>query len=147
VTPRPRPLAGRVVLVVGAGDRATRDVARRLGALGASIVSADPSVREAATTAGLVAAGAGTARVVEEASPPLLGAALLRAATAALSAPTDALVAEATFTDRAAASAAADALAAAMGASARVVVVDAAPAGGSKEQAARIAEAFLAGGR
>jgi hypothetical protein len=87
-------------------------------------------------------------RVVEEAAPPLLGAALVRAARAALgpTAPplTDVVVADAVFATPAAADAAVADLRAALPAGTGVHRAERAPADGPKAAGRRLADGLLA---
>lgn len=89
---KPRPLARRVVLVVGADDSATRRTALHVAAQGARLVVTGSDAPEVLITAGLVAASGGTARVLD-ARPDLDADALLAAAARELAPVTDALVA------------------------------------------------------
>ncbi len=82
------------MLVVGAEDSATRQVALHLAARGAALIVAGRDRHEVLVTAGLAAASGGTTRVVETPAPPLEGEALVDAATNVLARPTDALVCE-----------------------------------------------------
>jgi NAD(P)-dependent dehydrogenase (short-subunit alcohol dehydrogenase family) len=142
VTVRHRALRGRVFLVLGAGERTARATALRLSAHGAAIVAAGPHPHDVVTTAGLVAASGGVARVIEARCPPLPVAELLVAAAAALEPPTDAVVCPRAFASPAAAAEAARDLAAALPASAGVHLLDAdAPIG---PEAERVSELFLA---
>lgn len=145
MTARKRPLAGRVVLVVGAGDPVARAISLHLAALGASVILAAPRPEDSVETAGFVAAQGGIARVVESPSPPLLGADLLRAASDALAPPTDAAFASSAFASRDAASAALAALAALLPSGAVAVLADDHPAPSARAAAERMAPLFLAG--
>jgi hypothetical protein len=134
-----------VVLVVGAGERTARATALRLAAHGAAVVAAGPHPDDVVTTAGLVAASGGVARVIEAPAPPLLGADLLASAAGALEPPTDAVVSPRAFASDAEASEAARALAAALPPGAGVHLLDPdAPIG---PEAERVAELFLAARR
>lgn len=136
-----RPLAGRTVLVVGASDPVGSSAALHVAARGADVIVADPDVPSAILVAGLIAATGSVGRVLEVAAPPLAGAALARAATAALRAPTDAVLAALAFGDAAALEAARAALVAALP-GARVLTGERAPADGAKAGGRRIADAL-----
>jgi hypothetical protein len=138
-----RPLEGRVVLVVGAGDRCAQAVALHLSARGASVVVAGPVLAPVVLTAGLVAAQGGTVRVVEEPAPPLHGRALVHAATQALAAVTDVVVSPDAFPSRTAALAEARDLAAGLALGAVATVVDVPTAGGERTAAERVVARFL----
>jgi hypothetical protein len=140
---RAGPLRGRVVLVVGAGDRLAQAVALHLAARGAAVVAAGPALPALLVTAGLVATQGGTVRVVEEPAPPAGGAALLGAAAEALAAPTDVVVSPDAFATRAAAAAATRDLASALGPGAVAIVLDVPIAGGERAAAERVALRFL----
>ncbi len=142
--PDKKPLRDRVVLVLGAGDLATRTLALHAAARGAAIVCAGPVLAPVLETAGLAAATGGTARVIEAPAPPLLGLALARAAATVLAAPTDAMIAEAAFGSPTAARAAASALGAVLASGAQVWLVPHKPDGGSKEYARRSLDAWIA---
>jgi hypothetical protein len=134
------------VLLVGAGDPAARVAALFLTARGAALLAAAPRLDDALAAAGLAAATGATARVIEEASPPLGGRALLERAREVLSAPTDALLAVSAFPDAGAADRAAAALARELP-NGLVVRVEARPEGGAKAHAARLLDRFLAAAR
>lgn len=142
--PDRKPLRDRVILVVGAGDLATRTLALHAAARGASLVCAGPVLGPVLETAGLAAATGGTARVIEAPAPPLLGLALARAAASVLAAPTDAMIAEAAFDGPASAHAAGAALAAVLTSGAQLWLVPTKPDGGSKEYARRSLDAWIA---
>ena len=144
---RRRPLEGRVVLVLGAGDPVGEAAALHASALGASIVVAGPRLGPVVATAGLVAATRGTVRVVEAPSPPLLDAALLAVAAAALAPVTDALVAAGAMPDLDAARRAADDLRRALPDGARVELLDARPADGPRRAAERAVGAWVSAAR
>ena len=97
MTPRHRPLAGRVLLVVGAGDPVAREVALRASALGAEVIAAGPALAPVVVTAGMIAASGAVVRVVEAPSPPLLGDPLLCVARETLAPVTHAAVAASAF--------------------------------------------------
>lgn len=143
-----RPLAGRTLLVVGAADPVASSAALHAAARGAAVVAAGPDVPKVILTAGLIAATGATGRVVEEAAPPLLGAALVRAAVAALGPAatpiTDVVVADAVFATPAAAAAAGAELIAALPPGAHLHRAEAAPADGPKAAGRRIADGLLA---
>jgi NAD(P)-dependent dehydrogenase (short-subunit alcohol dehydrogenase family) len=136
------PLRGRVVLVLGAGDRAGQAAALHLSALGAALLVAGPDLGAIVTTAGLIAAAGGTVRVVEEACPPLPIADAYRLATDALEPPSDAVLSAASFTTASAAKAAFDTLRAHLPAGATVVLLSDVPAGDERAAAERLAAAF-----
>jgi NAD(P)-dependent dehydrogenase (short-subunit alcohol dehydrogenase family) len=136
------PLRGRVVLVLGAGDRAGQAAALHLSALGAALLFAGPELGAIVTTAGLIAAAGGTVRVVEEACPPLPIADAHRLASEALEPPSDAVVSAASFTSAAAAKTAFDTLRAHLPAGATVVLLGDVPAGDERAAAQEVAAAF-----
>lgn len=144
MTARRRPLEGRVVLLLGAGDPVAEAAALHASALGAAIVAAGPRLGPVVATAGLVAATRGTVRVVEAPAPPLLGEALLAAAGAALSPVSDVLVASGAFPDLDAARRAADGLRAHLPETARVELLDARPPDGPRRAAERAVGAWAA---
>ncbi len=137
-----RPLTGRTILVIGADDEPTRRTALQLAARGAALVIAGRDHAKVLVAAGYAASSGGMTRVIEEASPPLLGEALLERATAALRRPTDVVVAEAVFTLPAEAAAAADEIRALLGASAHAIVVPLRPPGGSRAFAESVSMKF-----
>lgn len=143
-----RPLSGRTVLVLGAADPVAQSAALHVAARGATVVAAGPDVPSVILTAGLIAATGAVGRVIEEAAPPLLGAALVRAAAVALghAAPalTDVIVAEALFATPASLDAAVATLTAVLPAEARVFRAERTPADGPKAAGRRIADALLA---
>lgn len=139
-----KPLLDRVVLVLGAGDPATRTLALHAAALGAALVCAGPVLPPVLETAGLAAATGGTARVIESPAPPLGGLDLARAATGVLAPPTDAVIGEAAFASPAAAQAAAASISAVLARGARVLLVPERPDGGSKAHATRVLDAWIA---
>lgn len=143
-----RPLAGRTVLVLGAADPVASSAALHAAARGAAVVAAGPDVPQVILTAGLIAATGAVGRVVEEAAPPLLGAALVRAATAALGPAagpiTDVVIAAALFSTPASAQAATADLVAALPPGTRVHAAEAAPVDGPKAAGRRIADGLLA---
>ena len=124
MTPPKQPLRGRVVLVVGAGDRLAQRASLHLAGRGAAVVAAGPSLDEVIVTAGLVAAAGGTARVIEVPVPPLLGSDLIRRAMEAFEPPTDAVVSCSAFRTAADAWAAAHDLSAHLLPGARVAVLE-----------------------
>jgi hypothetical protein len=132
-----------VVLVVGAGGPVARAAALRLAASGAAVVAAGPELAPVVETAGHVAAAGGVVRVLEERAPPLSGDALVRAATAALEPPTDAVVSPEAYEDAGGAAAEAKALREALAPTA--VVLALAPEVGAPAEAERVASAFLRG--
>jgi hypothetical protein len=143
---RPTPLAGRTVLVLGAGDPTAQRLALHLAARGAAIVVAGPVLAPLLVAAGLVAATRAVARVVEAAAPPLVGASLLAAARDAVgpgTTVTDAVVAESAFASLDTAREAAAELTRELPSDARVVVVEARPVAGSKAAADRHAADWL----
>lgn len=143
-SPNRRPLRDRVILVVGAGDPATRTMALHAAAHGAALVCAGPVLPPVLQTAGLAAASGGTVRVIETPAPPLGGLDLARAAAAALAPPTDAFLAETAFASSFEAHAEAAALSAVLASGARVLVVPARPEGGAKAYAASTLDAWIA---
>jgi NAD(P)-dependent dehydrogenase (short-subunit alcohol dehydrogenase family) len=132
-----RPLRGRIVLVVGADDPATRRTALHLAARGASLIVAGRDRDEVLATAGLGAASGATIRVIEAPSPPLDGHALIDLATQVLAAPTDVLVA-------AAIGPVAASVAEALGVRALACVVPSRPPGGERVFAAATCATFEA---
>jgi hypothetical protein len=132
-----------VVLVLGAGGRVARAVALRLSAHGAAVLAAGPDIHEVVTTAGLVAAQGGVARVVEAPAPPLLGRDLVASAGATLEPPSDAVVSPEAFRAREEAAAQARVLEGLLPPGAHVVVLD--PERGAGE-AERVAGLFLPAG-
>lgn len=139
-----RPLRGRVVLVVGAGDPAAQAVALHLSALGAALIAAGPDLDPVLATAGLAAASGSIARVIEAKSPPLLGAELIARATEALEPPTDVIAAASAFSPSSLAAAAVEALLRLLRPGAQGVVVEAAPPAGRKAFAEAVAARFVA---
>jgi NAD(P)-dependent dehydrogenase (short-subunit alcohol dehydrogenase family) len=140
-----RPLTGRTILVVGAEDEPTRRTALQLAARGAALVIAGRDHAKVLVAAGYAASSGGMTRVIEEASPPLLGDALLERATAALRRPTDVVVAEAVFAVAADAANAAEELRSLLGATARTIVVPTKPPGGSRAFAEGVSAQFERG--
>lgn len=140
-----RPLTGRTILVVGADDETARRTALHLAARGAALIFAGRDHGKVLVAAGYAASSGGMTRVIEEASPPLLGAALLERATAALRRPTDVVVAEAVFAAPADATVAADEFRALLGATAHTIVVPTRPTGGSRAFAESVSAQFERG--
>lgn len=140
-TPPRRPLHGRIVLVIGADDVATRGAALHLSARGAALVACGRDRDAVLITAGLAAASGGTVRVVDEATSPLLDPGVIDAATRALGRPTDALVSGPLVDES---PALVDRLRALVGSAGSLGVVPVRPPGGARAFAEAMCAAFEA---